>query len=665
MKAKSYVLLWLQLILIAAAFSGCQSDAPSSRPVIDTETEDVGGEVASVFDSANLIREGNSLVVLWSEVADASSYNLYVSETSDYSHDDEAQVFENVASPFRIPAAFNEYTNHYFTVVGVSESSTQPYRTLSSRIRDWSESSSRGCATYEYSVWCFNAVGFTHEDTGQNVPIPQVTAPGRIEVSNDAGCVLDGTTVRCWSENDHSHIVRYQNNIENVTDFTLAHTVGCYIRDGEIQCWGYPFNIPSDIPLGVSDAQRIFSDGGATFCATGPSGIACWGRKDSLTMQVPNVLGVTQIAFGSEHACAVAEGEVVCWGDNTFDQLSAPAMSGVTQIAIANDQTCALHQDGVSCWGNPRMAVDEFNIPPPRSLPANVYGMLDNSKGGICVLDDGMPICWGDKVHHPILHNDATVTQVDAFYISGQTQCVLNRLSDVETRISCYSNEPGLHFAEILSGPVDFGLGYKFACALIGSGVRCWGQNPTIPDLDEPTKISIGNTNVCVLDGNDAKCWGSSFDKPFTTTPLVNPTDVSVNWGVACAIDRSEVVCWTKDGVFEPEVTVSNPSILKNHCVKGDEGISCFSSEPPYKEFTFVDAPNAVDFVSTGAYLRSPSEAKVDIFTLKHLENATAIFYTQSQDACIKDSKGLICAGYNYFLGAGWRFTPPAPHEDI
>ena len=105
---------------------------------------------------------------------------------------------------------------------------------------------------------------------------------------------------------------------------------------------------------------------------------------------------------------------------------------------------------------------------------------------------------------------------------------------------------------------------YTYACALVDSGIRCWGRY--VPegleslgdDLnDKPISLSLSTDYACVLFSEKVECAGLEVSKP----TLINPTKVSVGgYGSACAIDGTGLVCWSRS----PDFLNSMPTFTAN-----------------------------------------------------------------------------------------------------
>ena len=129
---------------------------------------------------------------------------------------------------------------------------------------------------------------------------------------------------------------------------------------------------------------------------------------------------------------------------------------------------------------------------------------------------------------------------------------------------------------------------YTYACALVDSGIRCWGRY--VPEglqalgndfSNQPTNLSLSTDYGCVLFSEQVKCIGMEIAVP----TLVNPTKVSVGgYGNACAIDDTGLVCWSRSPDFlnsMPTFTanVSDVDLGPSHsCVIDSSEVLCWGS---------------------------------------------------------------------------------------
>jgi alpha-tubulin suppressor-like RCC1 family protein len=197
---------------------------------------------------------------------------------------------------------------------------------------------------------------------------------------------------------------------------------------------------------------------------------------------------VAQLTAGAEHACALLQaGDVWCWGADDQGQILGPAdaatcplgpcrpqpvaipgLPNAVQISAAGDQTCAVDDDGgVWCWGS-------------------------NAAGGLGHKATGDPTC----------------TTPDASVPCNPQPTAVAGLPGPATSVA--------------SG------GAGFACALVSTGVYCWGDD-TYAELGpagtigvpSPTPqfatggastVAAGFAHVCAVGAGSLSCWGSNTE---------------------------------------------------------------------------------------------------------------------------------------------------------
>ncbi len=311
----------------------------------------------------------------------------------------------------------------------------------------------------------------------------------------------------------------------------------------------------SSLPLAVSDISsfgqgpafgQVVTGGAHTCTLTGGEGVKCWGDNtygqlgigstvDSLepTPVAGKISGVKGIALGLEHSCAILPwGRLVCWGRNQAGQLGsggkhnglipAPVAMGdvtVVDVAAGSDHTCALTLSGsVYCWG----ANDQGQLgnggtteqlTPVQVIDSGASRIALGAKTSCALMTDGGVKCWG----------------------LGS----VGQLGDGGSGAGYYQKAPVdvlLSAGHPLAGAIQIALGTDFACALVGRGVECWGQNQAgqlgrgqvspfqayaAPVLVEAGGMALGGVNQISAGGahacahqytNRLKCWGKDYD---------------------------------------------------------------------------------------------------------------------------------------------------------
>ena len=244
--------------------------------------------------------------------------------------------------------------------------------------------------------------------------------------------------------------------------------------------------------------------------------------------------GIAKIAAGNGHTCAITlSGGVKCWGLNFFGQLgdnsnnnrrtpvdviggpSLPPLAGVTAIATGLNHTCVLINGGALCWGDNAKGQLGDGSTAQRLTPVAVSGLASGvaAIGGgaehTCALTNAGGVkCWGANL--PSRLGDNTLTQSS---------------TPVDVLVG-----PGPVVFPALSGATKLGVGGEHNCAIVGGGVKCWGQNlrgqlginnPLLSvarvALDVQglggavSAIAPAGQHTCALTtGGGVQCWGSN-----------------------------------------------------------------------------------------------------------------------------------------------------------
>jgi len=276
---------------------------------------------------------------------------------------------------------------------------------------------------------------------------------------------------------------------------------------------------------------------------------------------------------GSHHACArVSNGMARCWGQNDFGQLgngttSASSSSPVTvtgltnvlQVATGASHSCALLTDTtVRCWGLNTKGELGNGSTTNSSTPVvatGLTGVVALSLGdyhSCALLSSGGITCWGS--------NSSLQTGTSAPGAAYQVVPTATAITSGATAVSA----GGFH-----------------TCALVGGGVKCWGDNTSgqlgtggtpaqnsVAPLDVPgltsgvTSVASGELHVCAVVGGAVQCWGdNSFGQlgngAISATPTTSPAVVPGLSGVAemasglvfsCArLTNQTVKCWGRN----------------------------------------------------------------------------------------------------------------------
>ncbi|MBK8406700.1 MAG: hypothetical protein IPL19_01825 [Sandaracinaceae bacterium] len=308
------------------------------------------------------------------------------------------------------------------------------------------------------------------------------------------------------------------------------------------------------LSVGDADACAVLQDGG----------LACWGGEGrDVPERVSGLIGVEQVASGSEHICVrLADRTVRCWGRNTQAQLGAGhalvtgsmitplGLGEVLAVDAAQFHTCALKAGGeVWCWGGNDRGQLGLGHTTLTNAPTRVSGVegavqLEVHERGACVrTGTGYVYCWGDGPP-----GDG-VTESSLVPVRSSLTGVLEVAADHQSTTACArrasgwscwgrGNSAGTGTAgDVLTptslavpgGALAIALSDGHGCALQAGGVACWGESSranfaetvqpaaalpapaavTVPLTLLPTAIHCGAYVCCGLSGNQVTCWGS------------------------------------------------------------------------------------------------------------------------------------------------------------
>ncbi len=421
-----------------------------------------------------------------------------------------------------------------------------------------------------------------------------------IRASYAATCarVADGS-VSCWGWNNNGElsIGSHENSkvpkpvlglgkakaIAPAEEFVGAgsgHTCAL-LTDDTVWCWGYVelgahelVEPPAKIE-GLSEPVALWT-GGRRSCAKSEDGsVSCWGGKIggswgysgedySAPYEVPELAGVSDLAFGAYHACGLfGDAGIKCVGLGFYGQtgagddvqhaspIQAFASSGsLVAISGGSRHTCVLTDDArVECAGADDQ--DQTGIlsgePPLLSSIPNEISLLSGtnalSVGGdfACALGaDSSVNCWGDN----------HLNQLGPAAPGG-----LPFSSSIPSPVSLTPTASSIH------------LGYHHACAVLSdSSLWCWGsdfysalsKNPmAMPGIADAVQVAAGSGMTCaLLAGGAVQCWGNNDDYQLGdgtqtaksapgSAPLSGAKSVEAGGYHACAVMNDKTVaCW-------------------------------------------------------------------------------------------------------------------------
>ncbi len=261
-------------------------------------------------------------------------------------------------------------------------------------------------------------------------------------------------------------------------------------------------------------------------------------------MEVPDLIGVVQIASGGMHTCARTQaGEVYCWGRNesgaigdgtNVDRTTPTLVPGIAAVDIAaggswfHDTTCAVLQSGaVRCWGSNGLGQVGDGTTIDRSLPASVplrgaVEVATAAENSCARLASGDVYCWGNDAWGSVGNggpDDGTV--VTSPKRAGTTL----KSHVIDLSMGAYYHE-GSHACAIVGASADAESGHA----------RCWGwglsgqlgisSSPEFANVPKQVvgfggssvrSIVAGGSHSCSLrgtpyadDGLELWCWGAN-----------------------------------------------------------------------------------------------------------------------------------------------------------
>jgi len=288
--------------------------------------------------------------------------------------------------------------------------------------------------------------------------------------------------------------------------------------------------------------------------------VRCWGANNNnqlLPAQPDGDIALPSPAVaidaGGEHTCALlATGAATCWGNNTLGQLGfgnrlpfstgpLPLIAGldtVREIRAGAGHTCAvLANNDLNCWGNPNNGElghgNEAVADAPPFLEVNVgvgVASVGLGSGSTCVVTTtGSVRCWGNN-RAGILGYGHT-TDIGATESPNQASNIVLDTTTGQLLGGDVNLGPGV----VDQVEVDTGSGY--ACARLGSRLRCWGDG-------NDGSTGYGNEN----DIGDDELPISAGDVPFGGSRTI----VAMADGGRCVVFSDKTItCWGRDAQGE------------------------------------------------------------------------------------------------------------------
>lgn len=378
-----------------------------------------------------------------------------------------------------------------------------------------------------------------------------------------------------------------------------SHT--CFLRRGEVQCWGSNEFGQSKVP--ALQNPRMVSAGNYHTCALDDSGVKCWGQNKFGQTNVPPLKNPRYVSAGFRHSCAIDDEGVKCWWYNGKGESQVPKLQNPRIVSAGDRRTCAIDDNGVQCWG--MYAEFQRKFVNPKSVSVGSQACVVDDEGAVC----GSGSTWQPKLVRP----SSVVSGSEAF-------CALD-----EEGLKCWAGangnflRPGSNYSMPEFGNVTaFSVGEDHACAVDETGLKCWGKGYTnIPRLNKPKLVEAGVTMACAQDEEGVKCWGDYAKEMNAAMPAFqNLRALSVGSTQLCGIDEQGLRCasWGRD--FNPapgwiigatEVKVGSDSI----CVTTHEAVRCWKKQGQLDEsFLPMNHPHGLTFSQSGGCAMEGSQLK-------------------------------------------------------
>ena len=266
-----------------------------------------------------------------------------------------------------------------------------------------------------------------------------------------------------------------------------------------------------------------------------------------------SVLVQRSFSAGVSSTCALrAENSIYCVGDNTYKQLGDGSISSSSEpkkvallesalsVTVGKSFGCAIGTNKLGyCWGTnstgqlgqgPRGL---FFGGPYASQISTTEELVDIQAGDefACALTkDSKVLCWGGVAQLTGLEQaeayptDMKLTGVKAIAVGPTNLCY------IKNSVYCIGSAPYSSTSQIIpetAGATDLAVGKDFGCAIVGSVVKCWGDNSkgqlgqgntssisnavVINGLKDIKSITAGYHFACALSVSGSSfCWGDN-----------------------------------------------------------------------------------------------------------------------------------------------------------
>lgn len=355
------------------------------------------------------------------------------------------------------------------------------------------------------------------------------------------GCLLSSDSrLSCWlNPNESSPVAELPKNPGIIVDFYGDSSSGCLNNIlGELKCWGYIFQAPSNFHVARMAHGRPVS-GMVTTCLLDSNGkVFCHGGEAILSNTPIDAKDALSWKVGENSVCFGFTSELLCTGDSLYKKT---AISGLKTFTV--DRNTLFYQDN----SGPKL-LSEFK---QLAIPTDIKSVSEISISDMtspCVLtDEGGVRCWGtdwDDEPSPTTR-DAPIDLKGATKLtSGRSfACVLTSINQAV----CWGKTPG---PTSIDHVIDVQAGYRHFCALLKNDtLNCYGLTDAPPSHQLDIKGVISGTDFsCSYTDTDVSCWGSNTNTQILSPPKVVGKIKKISTYAladhACFEDDEKIKCW-------------------------------------------------------------------------------------------------------------------------
>lgn len=298
--------------------------------------------------------------------------------------------------------------------------------------------------------------------------------------------------------------------------------------------------------------------------------------QSSTAVTSPSIIQKS-FSAGFSSTCALrGENVIFCVGDNSFSQLGDGSKTSSSQprpvsivdkglsVTVGKSFACSIGNDELGyCWGdNLKGQLGKSGSSPYSSRIGSEAKLSDIQAGNdfACALTQASRIlCWGattpltGQVEYESTPRDLNITGATAIAVGPEALCYVN------VSVYCLGSAPFTSTTTIIggtSGATSVAVGSDFACALIVTSVKCWGDNSKgqlgqgntsvttdiveVSGLSDIKSITAGAQFACALDTSGSSyCWGDNSRNQIsagasiqsTRVPTIIPSSIAIDAG--------------------------------------------------------------------------------------------------------------------------------------